>query len=185
MSAKNYNRLVHAKKGNNLNWAALYLENLRNRASTTLATKGGSTIIHVHLRALAQATPEDEEATGRKEKEKGFASGKNHFEPELVATSKTPSTTYVKLRKEQIGQKRPPPLTFATLAKAEPEEEEMQGLKIYSKKKRVTGIIVEAKNLNQGARSSKQTETVKAPKKKGKGNKQNQKPANKEKRKWP
>jgi len=57
--AKNYSRLRVVEQGENMNWAAIYVENLKNRVVTAV-TKGRPTIVHAHLRALAAATPKDE-----------------------------------------------------------------------------------------------------------------------------
>ena len=61
MSARNYSRLRAAEEGEVVNWAALYVENLRKRATNSLET-GGNTIVHAHLRALVETAPEDPEA---------------------------------------------------------------------------------------------------------------------------
>ena len=61
MSIKSYSRLRTAKEGVEINCAAVYLENLRKRAATVLE-KGGSTVVHAHLQALAQAAAKDPEA---------------------------------------------------------------------------------------------------------------------------
>ena len=61
MSIKNYSRLRAAEEGVEINWAAVYLENLRKRAATVLE-KGGPTVVHAHLQALAQAAAKDPEA---------------------------------------------------------------------------------------------------------------------------
>ena len=61
MSIKNYSRLRAAEEGVEINWASVYLENLRKRAATVLE-KGGPTVVHAHLQALAQAAAKDPEA---------------------------------------------------------------------------------------------------------------------------
>ena len=69
MSTKNYNRLREAKKGEKIKWAGIYAENLRTQAAASLA-KGGATILHAHLRVLAQATSNDEHATQKERRTK-------------------------------------------------------------------------------------------------------------------
>ena len=44
-----------------MNWDALYIKNIKRRAATSLEV-GGTIVIHAHLRALAEAAPEDLEA---------------------------------------------------------------------------------------------------------------------------
>ena len=61
MSIKNYSRLRAAEEGIEINWASVYLENLRKRATTVLE-KGGPTVVHAHLQALAQAAAKDPKA---------------------------------------------------------------------------------------------------------------------------
>ena len=61
MSIKNYSRLRAAEEGVEINWAAIYLENLKKRAAVVLE-KGGPTVVHAHLQALAQAAAKDPEA---------------------------------------------------------------------------------------------------------------------------
>ena len=61
MSIKNYSRLRAAEEGVEINWAAVYLENLKKRAAAVLE-KGGPTVVHAHLQALAQAAAKDPEA---------------------------------------------------------------------------------------------------------------------------
>lgn len=63
MSAKNYNRLKAAEEGEEINWAAIYVENLWKRAAIAVE-RGGPTVVHAHLlrRALALATQKDAEA---------------------------------------------------------------------------------------------------------------------------
>lgn len=45
MSAKNYSRLRAVKEGATINWAALYIENLKKRAANALES-GGPTLVH-------------------------------------------------------------------------------------------------------------------------------------------
>ena len=59
MLTKNYNRMKVAKKGETINWPRIYVENLKTQATATVA-KGGTTILHAHLRALAQVASNDE-----------------------------------------------------------------------------------------------------------------------------
>ena len=61
MSIKNYSRLRAAEEGVEINWASVYLENLKKRAAAVLE-KGGPTVVHAHLQALAQAAAQDPEA---------------------------------------------------------------------------------------------------------------------------
>ena len=61
MSIKNYSRLRAAEEGTEIDWASVYVENLAKRAATVWE-KGGPTVVHAHLRALAQAAPTDPEA---------------------------------------------------------------------------------------------------------------------------
>ena len=61
ISIKNYSRLRDAEEGTEIDWAFVYLENLAKRAATVWE-KGGPTVVHTHLRALAQAAPTDPEA---------------------------------------------------------------------------------------------------------------------------
>ena len=61
MPIKNYSRLRAAEEGVEINWASIYLENLKKRAAMVLE-KGGPTVVHVHLQALAQAAAKDPEA---------------------------------------------------------------------------------------------------------------------------
>ena len=60
MSIKNYSRLKAAEEGIEIDWAAVYVENLTKRAATVWE-KGGATVVHAHLRALAQGAPSDPE----------------------------------------------------------------------------------------------------------------------------
>lgn len=61
MSAKNYSRLRATEEGEEVNWASVYVEGLRKRAAA-LVEKGGTTVVHAHLRALAMAAATDPEA---------------------------------------------------------------------------------------------------------------------------
>ena len=61
MSIKNYSRLRAAEEGIEIDWASVYVESLTKRA-VTVWEKGGATVVHAHLRALAQGAPSDMEA---------------------------------------------------------------------------------------------------------------------------
>ena len=61
MSIKNYSRLRAAEEGTEIDWASVYVESLTKRAATVWE-KGGPTVVHAHLRALAQGAPSDPEA---------------------------------------------------------------------------------------------------------------------------
>ena len=53
MSIKNYSRLRAAEEGTEIDWAAVYLENLTKSLAATVWEKGVPTVVHTHLRALA------------------------------------------------------------------------------------------------------------------------------------
>ena len=59
MSTKNYNKLRAAEKGEKIDSANIYAKSSKTIVGTALA-KGGATILHAHLRAIAQATSDDE-----------------------------------------------------------------------------------------------------------------------------
>ena len=67
MYENNYTKLRAIEEGEAVNWATLYIENLKERAATTMETRG-ATIIHAHLRALAEVAPKDLEIGKAKEK---------------------------------------------------------------------------------------------------------------------
>ena len=100
MSNMNYAKLKAADNKEEINWATIYLENLRRRA-VTLAKKGGTTMVHAHLRALARAAQDDPEAKKRRK----FKDPKE----KLKQTSGAPGTS-------SKDKKREAPTTLKELA---------------------------------------------------------------------
>ena len=105
MSAKNQNKLRASEKGEKIDWAELYAGNLETWAVAMVA-KGGITILHTHLRALAQVAFDDEQGTQKEKRiklindrggsfketrkslvELSFAKGKDHVGRQHTATT--------------------------------------------------------------------------------------------------
>ncbi|KAI5060652.1 hypothetical protein GOP47_0025072 [Adiantum capillus-veneris] len=59
MSMKNYSLIRAAEEGEKINWAQLYVDSLVVRATLSMK-QGGHTVVHAHLRALAQSAPDDQ-----------------------------------------------------------------------------------------------------------------------------
>lgn len=69
MSGRNYNKVRVVEEGNKINWVAIYLECIWKRATNALK-KGGSTMVHAYLKALALVAPLDPKAKRSKTMQK-------------------------------------------------------------------------------------------------------------------
>lgn len=93
----NYNKLKATEECEEINYAAIYLENLQKRAAI-MVEKGGQTTAHAHLRDLVAIAVEDREARRPKQKKQKQRVKitlerrllqKRKEAPEVLATNKT------------------------------------------------------------------------------------------------